>query len=465
MNDTTYVDRSNQVAEGQPAFRDGLVIPLLGFTVILVIMNTMMFNLALPQVTTDFGLTSATASWIITGYSVVFAIASITYSRLSDFVPIRRLLTIGLLTLGSASLIGFFSHHYLLLLVARLIQASGAGAIVSLSFVLIARFIPLSRRGKAMAIISSSVSLGLGLGPVVGGAITQYWGWNDLFLVTGISLLLVPLFFRLLPKEPVNKGHFDLLGALLIGIGSTGLLLAMTNRLWIAFVIGLAALGLFWLRINRAKTPFVQPALFHNKLYIRLIALGIIGYISSFSTLFLLPQLLIRHFGLTTGHAGFIIFPGALVAVFAANPIGRMIDRYGSAPLLRYAPWLLLAASSLFALLAGSSVYLILFIYMIMSTGYSALNSSVSNELSRILPAHHVGAGLGLFQLLQFISGAFSVAISGMALAAQSKQPLELAFSHIFIGMAVLGLLALATSWLYRSALQKQHMQKQEQAA
>jgi DHA2 family metal-tetracycline-proton antiporter-like MFS transporter len=102
---------------------------------------------------------------------------------------------------------------------------------------------------------------------------------------------------------------------------------------------------------------------------------------------------------------------------------------------------------------------------MIMSTGYSALNSSVSNELSRILPAHHVGAGLGLFQLLQFISGAFSVAISGMALAAQSKQPLELAFSHIFIGMAVLGLLALATSWLYRSALQKQHMQKQEQAA
>ncbi len=465
MSHTAALGHTEHTERRPAAIRDSLVVPLLGFTVILVIMNTMMFNLALPQVTTDFGLTSSTASWIITGYSVVFAISSITYSRLSDFVPIRRLLAIGLLTLGGASIIGFFSHNYLLLLLARLVQATGAGSVVSLSFVLIARFIPLDRRGKAMAIISSSVSLGLGLGPVVGGAITQYLGWNDLFLVTGISLLFVPVLLRLLPKEEVNKGHFDLLGAMLIGIGSTGLLLGMTNHLWAAFVIGVLALILFWLRINRAPMPFVQPALFRNTLYIRLITLGIIGYISSFATLFLLPQLLIRHFGLTTGHAGFIIFPGALVAVFAANPIGKMIDRYGSAPLLKYAPWLLLAASTLFALFTGVSASIILSVYIVMSIGYSALNASVSNELSRILPVQHVGAGLGLFQLLQFISGAFSVAISGMALASQSAQPLDRAFSHIFMGMAVLGLLALTASWLYRSALRKQSVQRQEQAA
>jgi DHA2 family metal-tetracycline-proton antiporter-like MFS transporter len=439
-------------AEARPAFRDGLVIPLLGLTVIIVIMNTMMFNLALPQVTAEFMLSTSAASWIITGYSIVFAIASITYSRLSDFVPIRLLLTIGLLAMGGASVLGFFSHHYLLLLVARLIQASGAGSVFSLTIVLITRFIPLARRGKSMALITSAASLGLGLGPVVGGAITQYWGWNDLFIVTGISLLLIPIFYRLLPDEAVSKGSFDILGASLVGIGSTGVLLYVTNHFWIALMGGITALVLFWLRITRAANPFVQPALFRNKRYIRLIMLGVVSYINNFATLFLLPQVLIHLFKLTPGQAGLIIFPGALVAMLSSNRIGKIIDRFGNSLLLRLTPLLLLVAAVSFALFADRSIYVIMVIYMVMSVGFSALNSSVSNELSRILPGEHVGAGMGLFQLTQFISGAFSVAISGIVLASQNTLPLSRAFSNIFWGMAVIALFAIAASWLYYSS-------------
>jgi DHA2 family metal-tetracycline-proton antiporter-like MFS transporter len=435
--------------DDRPAFRDGIVIPLLGLTVIIVIMNTMMFNLALPQVTAEFMLSSSAASWIITGYSIIFAISSITYSRLSDFVPIRLLLTIGLIAMGGASVLGFFSHHYMLLLVARLIQASGAGSVLSLTIVLITRFIPLARRGKSMALITSAASLGLGLGPVVGGAITQYLGWNELFIVTGISLLLIPVFYRLLPDEASNKGSFDVLGAALVGIGSTGVLLYITNHFWIALIGGITALVLFWIRINRASNPFVQPSLFRNKRYIRLITLGIVSYINNFATLFLLPQVLIHLFELTPGQAGLIIFPGALVAMLASNRIGKIIDRRGNSLLLRITPWPLLIAAISFALFADRSIYMIMAIYILMSVGFSALNSSVSNELSRILPGEHVGAGMGLFQLSQFISGAFSVAISGIVLTAQSSLPLGRAFSNIFWGMAVIAGFAIIASWLY----------------
>ncbi|MGO4544539.1 MFS transporter [Paenibacillus sp. 2TAB23] len=446
--------------EERPLFKDRFVIPLLGLTVIIVIMNTMMFNLALPQVTAEFMLSSSAASWIITGYSIIFAISSITFSRLSDFVPIRLLLTIGLLAMGGASVLGFFSHHYVLLLVARLLQASGAGSVLSLTIVLITRFIPLARRGKSMALITSAASLGFGLGPVIGGAITQYLGWNDLFIVTGISLLLIPVFLRLLPEEASVKGSFDVWGAVFVGTGSTGVLLYITNHFLIALIGGVAALILFWIRINRAGNPFVQPALFRNKKYIRLISLGIISYINNFATLFLLPQVLIHLFKLTPGQAGLIIFPGALFAMLSSGRVGKLIDRYGNSVLLRIAPLLLLVAAVSFALFADYSIYAIMVIYMIMSVGFSALNAGVSNELSRILPGEYVGAGMGLFQLTQFISGAFSVAISGIVLSAQSELPLHQAFSNIFWGMGIIAVLAIGASWLYYFSAKQQAQPK-----
>ncbi|MDF2962427.1 MAG: transporter [Paenibacillus sp.] len=433
-------------------FKEGLVTLLLGITVILVVMNTMMFNLALPEVSKEFGLSATSASWIVTGYSIVFAISSITYSRLSDFLPIRTLLTVGLVSLGAASILGFFSHHFILLLCARLIQASGAASVPALGIVLITRFVPLSRRGKAMSVVMSASSLGLGLGPVIGGAAVQYLGWNSLFAITGIVLLLIPMFFHLLPKEPAQKVSFDLAGAVLIGIGTTGMLLFLTSRLWIALAAGLVSLVLFWLRIHRAEAPFVQPALFRSKPYMALSTLGIVSYINSFAALFLLPQILAHHYGLSPGQSGLVIFPGALLAMLASSRIGKIIDRYGNAGLLRNVPWLLLAAAVLFAIFAGWSFYAIMIIYMLLSVSFSALTSSVSNEMSRLLPKEQIGSGMGLFQLTQFFSGAFSVAVTGSALVWQQGMPLPQAYANIFWGMSVIVVAAIICSFVYLSS-------------
>ncbi len=159
----------------------------MGVAVVLVIMNTMMFNLALPKVALEFQLNAAETSWIVTAYSIMFAIASITYSRLADFLPIRRLFLIGLTSLGTAAIAGFFIRDFYVLIAVRVLQASGAGAIPGLALVFISRHIPLVRRGRAMARVMAAVGLGLGLGPVVGGAIVEYAGWHYLFLLTALA--------------------------------------------------------------------------------------------------------------------------------------------------------------------------------------------------------------------------------------------------------------------------------------
>ncbi|UUZ86808.1 MFS transporter [Paenibacillus sp. P26] len=399
----------------------------------------------------DFGLSSVAASWIVTGYSIVFAISSITYSRLSDFLPIRTLLTIGLSSLGAASVLGLFSHHYGVLLCARLIQASGAASVPGLAIVLLSRYIPLSRRGKSMSVIMSATSLGLGLGPVIGGGITQYLGWNFLFAVTGITLLLIPLFYRLLPAEAKKEGTFDFPGAVLVGAGTTGLLMFLTGRSWIMLGVSLVALALFWVRIRRVKDPFIQPALFRDKPYMSLSVLGIAAYIINFATLFVVPQILSHLYGLTAGQSGLLLFPGALISMLASNRIGKMIDRFGNGRLLRSAPWSLLASTVLFALLAVQTYYAIMIGYVVMSIGFTALTTSVSNEMSRILPKDRTGSGMGLFQLTQFFSGAFSVAVTGDSLVLLKDQPLTSAYSDIYWGMTVVALASVVCSLLYRS--------------
>ena len=113
------LEQQSVTAEKKSLANEHFVTFMLGFTVVLVIMNTMMFNLALPKVAEQFSLATSTASWIVTGYSIVFAISSITYSRLSDILPIRALFIAALLSIGGGSLIGLFSDGFGVLLVAK----------------------------------------------------------------------------------------------------------------------------------------------------------------------------------------------------------------------------------------------------------------------------------------------------------------------------------------------------------
>lgn len=176
---------------------------------------------------------------------------------------------------------------------------------------------------------------------------------------------------------------------------------------------------------------------------------GIAAYLCSFATLFLLPQILVHRFGLTASHAGLIIFPGSMLAMVASRRVGSAIDRHGNGAILRYVPLLVLSSMLLFALFSGQSWLAILFIYMLISLGFTMLSSSVSNEISRILPASQVGSGMGLYQLLQFFSGAFSVAMASSAMEWQHGLSLSAAYSNIFWGLMVMALLALGSSFVY----------------
>jgi DHA2 family metal-tetracycline-proton antiporter-like MFS transporter len=428
----------DQSIEPQMAFRERIVIPLWSVMVWLVVMNTTMFNVALPRILADFALSPATASWIVTGYSIVFAISTVTYSRLSDYLPISRLLTVGVILLGVSSLIGFFSHDFYWLLFARLLQATGAASAPGLGMVLVARYVPLSRRGKSMALISSAASLGFGLGPVIGGSITQFLGWNYLFIVTGLVLLLLPSFRKFLPKEKPREGTFDLLGAALLGAGVTLLLLFLTNFSWAYLLLCILSLLTCWKHVQRSSNPFILPELFQNRQFVYIMMMGFAAFFTHFSTLFLMPIILSTLFDKGSAQIGMMIFPGAMMSAVAAIFIGRMIDRFGNPLLIGLGHVLLVLSILLFCFYSSVSPYMILISYMFMSVGFTAVTSSLGNEITRILPEEQIGAGMGLAQLIQFFGGASGVAVTGLLLDLTFGMESALIYQRIDIGLSLL---------------------------
>ncbi|MCM3720101.1 MFS transporter [Fictibacillus phosphorivorans] len=434
------------------SIQENRIIPLWSLTVWLVVMNTTMFNVALPSVISQFDLSPTAGSWIVSGYSIVFALSTITFSRLSDFIPIGKLLMTGLVILSIASIIGYFANSFIFVLVSRLVQATGAGAVPGLGMVLATRYIPISRRGRAMSFISSAASLGFGLGPVIGGGLTQLFGWNFLFLVTGLVLLLLPIFKIYLPVEQKRDGSFDFIGALLTGGVVTTLLLYLSTFAFLQLGLSILFLVLLVICSRKKAEPFIRINLFKNSRYVSLLLVGLIAFMTHFAFLFVMPVMLANLFHKEPAVIGLVIFPGAMLSALAAIFVGRWIDRFGNLPVMRAGLLSLLVSALLFSLLGTKAFYMPAIFYMFTSLGFSSLTSSLANENSRILHKDEVGSGMGMLQLVQFFGGALGVAVAGLLIEGQRAFSLDVVYRNVFIFYTILVCVAIA---IYHFKLKK----------
>ncbi|MBR2565553.1 MAG: MFS transporter [Paenibacillus sp.] len=399
--------------------KEKIVMPLWTCCLFIVVMNTTMFNVSLPVIIHDLQITSELGSWVISSYSIGYALSTVIYSRLSDRIPIRKLLTVGLLILGCSSLLGLFAHNFALLLTTRILQSAGAGVMAGLGLVIASRYIPVERRGAALALISSGSAMAFGLGPIVGGLISEYMGWNGLFAITVLVLLALPVLLYFLPRETANKEQpFDLIGAVLTIINAITLLVAITQRSWVWLVIGFASLAAHILYIRRARTPFVNPHVFRTPGFTRLIIIGFCVLVVNLGNLFLMPLVLADLYHRSALAIGLLIAPGAIISAFCTRYVGRWIDRYGNMRFMLIGQGMLAAVLVLFMLGLDWSALIITGGYLFFSPALSASMASLNNEASRVLPKNQIGSGMGLLQLIQFFGGSVSVAVCGLLLHA-----------------------------------------------
>lgn len=439
------------------SFKEHIVIPLWSVMVWIVLMNTSMFNVVLPTVISDLNITAAQGSWIVTGYSLFLAISTVTLSRLSDFVPIKTLLFVGMLMFGIASLVGFFAKSFIVLISARLVQALGSGASQALGIVMAARYVPVSRRGRAMAAIALAASLAFGLGPIVGGLIAHTFNWNFLFILTCLVLFLLPFFHKHLPREELQEGKFDYVGCVLIALSTSSILLFLTTLQFYFIVIMLVTTVLSIIHMRRIESPFIQPELLSNVLYVIITFIGFVAFSTHFAALFSLPLLLAELFDKQSLAIGLVIFPGALLSAATALFVGRFIDRFGNNMTMIFGNGFLVISTLLFFFLIDYGSLPLMLTYIIMSIGFFTLTTSLSNELSRILPAEQIGAGLGLYQLVTLFGVGFGVSIAGLFIT-RFEHLTALKYMNTFLFFFVLLLLSSLALFFYVNQMKKKKL-------
>ncbi|MDF2670039.1 MAG: Major facilitator family transporter [Paenibacillus sp.] len=433
------------------------LVKLLCFILLFSVMNVTMFNIALPDIAKHFDLMPSTASWVVTGYSIVYAIGSLTYGKLSDMYPMRTLLTVGLLLFAAGSIIGFMSNNFPLLIAARLIQSAGASSIPALVMLIPIRMFPAQQRGRVIGVLAAAISFAAGVGPIVGGFVSGTLHWRFLFLISIGTLVTLPFLRRWLPDEEVRPGTFDLPGALLLASAVSSLMLSITK--WNGWILLVSAvfLALFILRIRMAKQPFIQPSLLRNANYRVALLSGFLAFGASFAIMFITPMMLSHVNLMHTTSIGLIMFPGAMSAALLGRYGGKMADQRGSLFMVFCGLCLMLLGQLTLSSFSGYAVWIIAVCLIFGYIGMSFLQSSMTKLVSTLLPAGQTGVGMGVFTLTNFMAGAVTGAIVSKIIdqsgGSFSLNPLVTQagasiYSNVFLGLFLITGLNMAIVYL-----------------
>ncbi|HZG87913.1 MFS transporter [Paenibacillus sp.] len=416
-------------------------------------MSVLTFNIVLPELRAEFRINLAQASWLSSGYLLVYALGSVFYGKLANRYRLKNLVTFGLIAFAVGSLIGFASTSFWQALAGRLLQAAGAAVVPAAAMLIPIRYFPPERRGGAMSMTAAGLALGTALGPVAAALLLAVLDWRWLFVPPVFVLALVPFFRKYVNDEPdPNPGKLDWTGgALLAATVALALLGATYLSEWLFAAAGLMLCLLVW-RLSTASEPFVQPVLFRNRSFSSGLAMAaLISCVSSGMAL-LPPVLLADVYGLGSEWIGFALVPAATVSFALSRTGGKLADRRGNASLYTLASGLIMFCSALLAAFSGAAPVWTIPLFLIFgNVGQTFIQVAISNSLSKTLPKEQAGIGMGLFSMTIFIAGGMAAIVYGLLLEmdAPGWSPLAAGanagmYANVFLGFLIVhaGLLA-----------------------
>lgn len=396
------------------------VLALLAVVVFIAVVNGTMINVALPYIGREFDVTEGTYGWLVTGYSLSFGIFNAINGKLSDKFGKKNIYLIGLAILGLGSIAVALTPSISIGIAIRLVQGAGAAALPVLGTSIIKQIVPAHQQGKAVGIILSTVGVAASIGPFLGGLIVQFLSWRYVFAATGLSLLALPLAYKLLPDELNQKGKasLDVPGALLLALGVSTLLYGFELfqsrvELWkLGALLGTSALllGAFAWRITHTDEPFISPKVFKKVSYIACCLVAASSNAARFGSVVIAPIVLTDLMHQSPLIVGATLFPGAVAIALLSSRAGEWADQNGPRAPVSVGLLAITTGSVVMALFMGSSVWGMAAGLTLLGAGYALAQSPLVSTVNRILPNQLAGAGVGMFMMIFFVGGAAGVA-------------------------------------------------------
>jgi DHA2 family lincomycin resistance protein-like MFS transporter len=452
------------------AARNRLVINLLLVATFVVILNETLMAVAIPRLMRDLNVTASAVQWLTTAFlltvSVVIPVTGFLLQRMNTR-PIF-MLAMSLFSLGT--LIATLASNLELLILARIIQASGTAIMMPLLMTTVMTLAPPETRGKTMGFISTVISVAPAVGPTISGFILNYLTWRWLFiLVLPISLGALALGARRIQNVTTpHHARIDGVSVILSGVAFGGLVYGVSNigvpaaqgtvlaGVWSA--VGAVFLVVFIFRqISLQKTgyPLLDLRTFESRNFTVSVLLMAIMMMALFGTIILLPIYLQNVLGLSTLQTGLLLLPGGLLMGLLGPHVGRLYDKAG--PIRLLVPGVIVVSAVLWAMtLLGPATWVgsILAGHVVMSVGFAFLFTPLFTvSLSSLKPSLY-SHGSAVIGSLQQVAGAAGVALfvalmsaRATTLAARGLAPVDALTGGIRAGFlcgAIISLFAVA---------------------
>jgi EmrB/QacA subfamily drug resistance transporter len=383
-------------------------------------------NIALPDIQQAFGVDVVLLSWIATAYLLSVAAVLVPAGKIADHWGRTRIFALGLAILAIASIGSAIAPSISILIATRIFQGMGAAMVVTTGMPILIAVFPPQERGRVIGLYVAAVYLGLSIGPLAGGLLTQHGSWRLIFVaVVPLNVLSLFLTLRYLPREPLvtAKPPFDIPGTLLYAV-SLVMIVYGASRLPAIFawgLIGCGAAGLlgfvFW--ELRVPYPVFEVRLFASNMVFAFSSLApLINYSATFAVTFLLSLYLQYILSFPPQSAGLVLMAQPIVQTLFSPLAGRLSDRVEPAVLASLGMAITAAGMLALTMLTQSTALAyILGVLITLGLGFALFSAPNMNAIMGAIKPQHYGTASGVVATMRLLGQMTSMAIATLVFA------------------------------------------------
>ncbi len=378
-------------------------------------------NIALPSIGSEFEMDAVLLGWVATAYILTSAMLLLPFGRLADIYGRKRILTCGILIYIISSLLLSFVPSATMLISLRAVQGVGGAMIFSTGVAMVASVFPVGERGKALGITVAMTYLGLSLGPVLGGLLTQHFGWRSIFLSTvplGVTIIALIL-GKVRGEWAEARGEkFDIIGSVIYGLALTGIIYGFSllpEILGVGLIV-IGAFGIFaFVRWEmKVAHPLLDINLFRKNRVFALSNLAVLlNYSAAFAVSFLLSLYLQYIRGLSPQNAGLILVAMPTVQAIFSPVAGRLSDRIEPRILASIGMGLITVGLALFiSLNENTSWGFIIGVLITIGLGFAFFASPNTNAIMSSVRERFYGVASATLATMRQVGMMFSMGIA-----------------------------------------------------
>jgi EmrB/QacA subfamily drug resistance transporter len=401
----------------------------------MVILDVSVVNVALPAMRTGLHFSTTGLPWVVNAYTITFAGFLMLGGRSADLLGRRRVFVAGTALFALSSLACALASSRGLLIAARALQGFGGAIVSPATLSIITSSLPEGReRNRGLAAWGAVGGLGASTGALLGGALTQTFGWPAIFAINvPLGAAVIALAMHTIPHDPGREGrrHFDLTGALLMTAGLVALTYGIvrtdalgwgSSEVLLTLAAAVALLGTFLYAESRSQAPLVPLSIFRLRQLSTANLVVVLMYFAMFSSFFFITLYLQQVLHDNALQAGLSFLPMTLSVFTGSTLAARIVARFGLR--IAVATGMLFATVGL-ALLSGmhaGGAYAAVVLPGAMISGLGMGIGLVSSTIAATqgVPRHQSGLASGLLNTSRLFGGALGLAVLSTVAAGAS---------------------------------------------